>query len=408
MRTGGVGQGFRQQQRPDDAVVVVSPPGHSSQTVAPSDGKRPRLDGAQQMRTSLHPLPPSFHSHQGESDTHPQRPFLQQFVPECALGRGTFGIVYKAVALDTGREVAIKSIKSAGAQREIKALQWLRGSPNVVMLLGTFQSDAETVNLVFELLPDTLQRIIKHHKHMLGNVMELSYARLYAYQLLRGLASLRRHGVIHRDIKPANLLIDPGTLVLKVCDFGSAKTRAVDEPHQPYMCSRYYRAPELILSAVNYTEAVDIWSAGCVLAEMLIGQPVFPGKDGVDQFGRIIEVLGTPSVSDIQAMNPHYDAAVCFQPCIEALPWGKVLGPGATPEAADLTGALLRFDPSARPRPLDALGSEFFDGLRRDAAAQLDEALYVLTALSQEEVSGCPDALLERLGIRRPRSPIGN
>merc|ERR1712176_1341237 len=95
--------------------------------------------------------------------------------------------------------------------------------------------------------------------------------------------------------------------------------------NQPYVCSRYYRAPELILSTPDYGPAVDLWSAGCVFAEMLIGQPLFTGKDGVDQFGHIMQVLGTPTPADIHAMNPQYDASVCFEQRVKPLPWDIVL-----------------------------------------------------------------------------------
>jgi serine/threonine protein kinase len=89
-------------------------------------------------------------------------------------------------------------------------------------------------------------------------------------------------GICHRDIKPQNLLVDPQTHSLKVCDFGSAKRLVRGEINVSYICSRYYRAPELIFGATEYTNAIDVWSVGCVMAEMLLGQPLFPGDSGVD------------------------------------------------------------------------------------------------------------------------------
>jgi len=90
-------------------------------------------------------------------------------------------------------------------------------------------------------------------------------------------------------------LIDPAAHILKLCDFGSAKRVLKGEVNVSYICSRYYRAPELIFGATDYTNAIDVWSAGCVIAELLLGQPLFPGESGVDQLVEIIKVLGTPT-----------------------------------------------------------------------------------------------------------------
>lgn len=94
--------------------------------------------------------------------------------------------------------------------------------------------------------------------------------------------------------------------MLKLCDFGSAKVLVRDEPNISYICSRYYRAPELIFGATDYTPAIDVWSAGCVMAELMLGSPLFPGESCVDQLVEIIKVLGTPTKEEIEAMNPRY------------------------------------------------------------------------------------------------------
>ncbi|CAE8688841.1 unnamed protein product, partial [Polarella glacialis] len=207
-------------------------------------------------------------------------------------------------------------------------------------------------------------------------------------------ACLTRHRVVHRDIKPANLLVDPASHTLKVCDFGTSKFLDGAEAQQPYVCSRYYRAPELILSVPECTFAVDMWSAGCVLAEMLLGLPLFPGKDGVDQLHQIFEILGTPNPGELHAMNPQYDAAVGFGPPIEALPWGTVLGPlRSSPEVNSLLGQILQYDPSGRPQPMEAMAAAMFDELRRKAP-ELDPAFFNFT---QEELEFCPPGFGQRL-----------
>ncbi len=169
-------------------------------------------------------------------------------------------------------------------------------------------------------------------------------------------------GICHRDIKPQNLLLDPESAVLKLCDFGSAKQLVKGELNVSYICSRYYRAPELIFGATDYTCQIDIWSAGCVLAELLLGQPIFPGDSGVDQLVEIIKVLGTPTREQIRQMNPNYQE---FKfPQIRAHPWNKVFRPRTPPEAIHLAGKLLEYTPSARITPLEACSHSFFDELR--------------------------------------------
>lgn len=143
------------------------------------------------------------------------------------------------------------------------------------------------------------------------------------YQLFRSLAYIHSLGICHRDIKPQNLLLDPKTGVLKLCDFGSAKHLVRGEPNVSYICSRYYRAPELIFGAIDYTTKIDVWSAGCVVAELLLGQPIFPGDSGVDQLVEIIKVLGTPTREQIREMNPNYTE---FKfPQIKSHPWMKYM-----------------------------------------------------------------------------------
>ena len=154
--------------------------------------------------------------------------------------------------------------------------------------------------------------------------MPILEIKIYIYQLFRSLAYIHSQGICHRDIKPQNLLLDPNTGVLKLCDFGSAKILVENEPNVSYICSRYYRAPELIFGATNYTtkigeshlnnrsqslandKAADVWSTGCVMAELMLGQPLFPGESGIDQLVEIIKVLGTPTREQIRTMNPNY------------------------------------------------------------------------------------------------------
>ncbi|KAG7257946.1 hypothetical protein CRUP_014690 [Coryphaenoides rupestris] len=180
------------------------------------------------------------------------------------------------------------------------------------------------------------------------NIVRLRYFfyssgdKLYMHQLFRSLAYIHSFGICHRDIKPQNLLLDPETAVLKLCDFGSAL-------HFFYI---------LHFSSVS----ADVWSAGCVLAELLLGQPIFPGDSGVDQLVEIIKVLGTPTREQIREMNPNYTE---FKfPQIKAHPWTKVFRPRTPPEAIALCSRLLEYTPTARLTPLEACAHSFFDELR--------------------------------------------
>jgi len=298
------------------------------------------------------------------------------------LGKGSYGVVYQAQVLETGEIVAVKSIRMTEKDREIQILKELDGHPNIVCLKGAFLSPdvqgAQKLNLVLEFLSDTLHRIIKHC-NVLGRTLDMYYVKLYLYQLLRGLAYVHGHAIMHCDIKPQNLLMHGKTHTLKLCDFGTAKRPVFGEQMRPYVCSRYYRAPELVLGCTNYTTAIDLWSAGCVFGEMVLGQPMFTGKDGIDQLVEIMKVLGTPRSQELRAMNPNYPDHV-FSPTLPPLQWDRVFRGWTSEDANVLAGQLLRYEPLKRQPPLHCLLSPFFDVLRaRDTGQpwqQLQDQLF--------------------------------
>ena len=226
------------------------------------------------------------------------------------VGNGSFGVVFQATQLETGDTVAIKKVlqDKRFKNRELQIMKMM-DHVNVVRLKHCFYSTNDAregyLNLVLEFVPDTVHRIGKHYSKSAQRVPSL-YVKLYTYQMARALANIHKSGVCHRDIKPQNLLVDTTTHQLKLCDFGSAKVLRPDEPNISYICSRYYRAPELIFGATQYTTAIDMWSLGCVMAELILGSPLFPGESGVDQLVEIIKVLGTPTREQIRDMNPSY------------------------------------------------------------------------------------------------------
>lgn len=283
------------------------------------------------------------------------------------IGNGSFGVVYQAKLVESSELVAIKKVlqDKRFKNRELQIMRKL-DHPNIVKLRYFFYSSGDKkdevyLNLVLEFVPETVYRVARHYSKNKQTLAPL-LIKVYMYQLLRSLAYIHSQGVCHRDIKPQNLLLDPDTGILKLCDFGSAKNLVRGEPNVSYICSRYYRAPELIFGATDYTSQIDVWSAGCVVAELLLGQPIFPGDSGVDQLVEIIKVLGTPTREQIREMNPNYQE---FKfPQIKAHPWSKVFRPRTSSDAIDLISQLLEYTPSKRLSAIDACTHAYFDELR--------------------------------------------
>lgn len=284
------------------------------------------------------------------------------------IGSGSFGVVYQATIAETGEVVAIKKVyqDKRYKNRELQILKELN-HPNVINLRHYFYTEGEKqdeiyLNCVMDYVPDTLSRIIRHY-HKAKTSMPMLIVKLYSYQMLRSLSHIHTLGICHRDIKPQNVLVNSNNYNLKMCDFGSAKRLVKGEPNIAYICSRYYRAPELIFGATDYTPAIDVWSTGCVIAELILGQPIFPGESASDQLVEIIKILGTPTKAQILEMNPEYNE---FRfPIIKPYPWQKVFrNKIVNDEFIDFLSKLLAYEPNIRLKPLKSLLHPFFDELR--------------------------------------------
>ncbi|GAA5886165.1 hypothetical protein JCM6882_004285 [Rhodosporidiobolus microsporus] len=323
------------------------------------------------------------------------------------VGNGSFGVVFQAKLApgslgpdnEGDDDVAIKKVlqDKRFKNRELQIMRLVK-HPNVVNLRAFFYSNGDKpkkdevyLNLVLEYVPETVYRASRHYAK-LKQTMPMAYIKLYMYQLLRSLAYIHSVGICHRDIKPQNLLLNPPNGVLKLCDFGSAKILVPGEPNVSYICSRYYRAPELIFGATNYTTNIDVWSAGCVMAELMLGQPLFPGESGIDQLVEIIKVLGTPTREQIKTMNPNYMEHKF--PQIKPHPFVKVFRPRTPPEAIDLISKLLEYTPSARLTAIEAMTHPFFDDLKQaDAKMPTGKDLPPLFDFNKEELSVRPDLI---------------
>jgi serine/threonine protein kinase len=223
------------------------------------------------------------------------------------IGAGAYGMVCSALDRPSRKQVAIKKISSAFSLvqvakrtlREIKLLKHFHAHKNVISILTIQQppsnmAEFRDLYVVMELQECDLHRII-HSQQALSE----EHARYFLYQLLCGLKYIHSANVLHRDIKPGNLLIN-GDCSLRIGDFGMARHMATTpEQHRgfmtEYVATRWYRAPEVLLSFQRYTQAIDVWSAGCIFAEMLGRRYLFPGKDYLHQFSLILALLGTPS-----------------------------------------------------------------------------------------------------------------
>jgi glycogen synthase kinase 3 beta len=321
---------------------------------------------------------------------------------ERVLGSGSFGVVYQAQVVETGETVAIKKVlqDQRYKNRDLQIMQQLK-HPHVVELKHAFYTPGEKagenfLNVVMEFCPDTVYRVLKHYNKMqqkVPNVMVM----LLSYQLCRACAYIHAVGICHRDIKPQNLLVTDHQTTLKLCDFGSAKKFVKGEPNVAYICSRYYRAPELIFGATDYSTVIDIWSAACVSAELMLGQPLFPGESSVDQLVEIIKVLGTPSKEELKAMNPNYTE---FKfPQIKAHPWSKVFRSRSVPQnAIDFVAYLLQYDPKLRPSGLQSCAHSFFDEIRNpNFSISYDKPLPDCFNFSREELSVMESSLRKKL-----------
>ncbi|XP_007248785.3 mitogen-activated protein kinase 7 [Astyanax mexicanus] len=283
------------------------------------------------------------------------------------IGTGAYGVVSSARRRDNGQQVAIKKIPNAfevvtNAKRTLRELKILKHfkHDNIIAIKDILQpavphSAFKSVYVVLDLMESDLHQIIHSRQPLTPE-----HTRYFLYQLLRGLKYIHSANVIHRDLKPSNLLVNENC-ELKIGDFGMARGLSAAHPDESrsfmteYVATRWYRAPELMLSLHHYSLAIDLWSVGCIFAEMLGRKQLFPGKHYVHQLQLILSVLGTPPESIIRAIGAdRVRSFVQSLPSRAAVPLSR-LYPQAEPAALDLLAAMLRFDPRERISVCQAL-----------------------------------------------------
>lgn len=288
-------------------------------------------------------------------------PIRQKYKIGNKLGEGTYGVVWLAEDLVTHESVALKKIRleteeegvPSTALREISLLKEVSSHPNVVTLREVLHTPTK-LYLVFDFVDHDLKR----HMELNSNYLPPIVVKRFLFQLIRGIAHCHSRRILHRDLKPQNLLIGKdGTLI--IADFGLA--RAVGIPIRAYtheVITLWYRAPEILLGSKVYSSPVDVWSMGCIFAEMAMGEPLFRGDSEIDQIYRIFRTLGTPRNSvwagveqlpDYNASFPHFPARNLSH-AVPQLPH----------DGLDLLGKMLKYEPGQRITAKEALRHPYF------------------------------------------------
>ncbi|CAO3611471.1 unnamed protein product [Cunninghamella blakesleeana] len=283
----------------------------------------------------------------------------KKYRKDAKIGEGTYAVVYRGTQASTGRKIAIKKIKMGQfkdglhltAIREVKYLQELR-HPNIIELIDVF-SHKTNLNLVLEFLDSDLEQLIKN-KSVLFMPADI---KAWMLMMLRGLDHCHCHFILHRDMKPNNLLLTENG-VLKIADFGLA--RDWGDPSKQMtsqVVTRWYRSPELLFGAKEYSYAIDIWAVGCIFAELMLRTPLVAGDSDMDQLTKIFHALGTPTENDWPGLTtlPDYIQFKHFP----KVPLHQYLT-AASDDAISLLEKMIVFDPNQRWTAEECLNHSYF------------------------------------------------
>ena len=286
-------------------------------------------------------------------------------------GEGTFSEVLKAQNIKDSKYHAIKcmknhfeSIDQVNNLREIQALRRLSPHPHIVKLEEVlYDQPSGRLALVFELMDANLYEIIRGRRHYLKPAL----IRSFMYQLMKAMDHMHNKGIFHRDIKPENILVDNST-DLKLADFGSCRGIYSKQPFTEYISTRWYRAPECLLTDGYYGAEMDMWGIGCVFFEITSLYPLFPGSNELDQIHRIHKILGTPSKEVLEVFKRKGAAHLDFNFAKEDGTNIPKLIPHASAECVDLMCKMLAYEPSKRITARQALQHAYFRELREKDA----------------------------------------
>mmetsp|Transcript_16032 Transcript_16032/g.50244 ORF Transcript_16032/g.50244 Transcript_16032/m.50244 type:complete len:391 (-) Transcript_16032:119-1291(-) len=288
------------------------------------------------------------------------------------VGSGAYGCVASFKDRKRNEKIAVKKITNAFGDlvdgkrilREVKLLRQL-DHDNIIRILDMYppkSPDFEDIYIVTDLMETDLHRVI-YSKQPLTE----EHHQYFVHQILRGLIYLHSASVVHRDLKPSNLLVNKNC-DLKICDFGLARVLTTSEEDNlgrtDYVVTRWYRAPEVVLLASEYTVSIDVWAVGCILCELIARKPIFAGKDHLDQIKKIVGVLGTPTEEELHWLPRNGSARAFLKKCPAApkATWSR-LYPSASEAATEVMAAMLRFDPTQRITVQDAMRCRYFESL---------------------------------------------
>ncbi|OWM66448.1 mitogen-activated protein kinase 7-like [Punica granatum] len=285
-----------------------------------------------------------------------------KYEPIKPLGAGAYGVVCSAHDQETKKKVAIKKISNVfedqtTAVRTLREMMILRQIKhfNVIplkdVMLPAPKAQFKDVYLVFELMDTDLDRVIES-----GLPLSANHVKYFLFQILCGLRHIHSANILHQDLKPSNILVNADGH-LKIGDFGLARTTAQDDSQvmTGYVATRWYRAPEVLLASRNYGQPIDVWSTGCIFAEILGRKPIFPGTSSLNQLQHIINVLGTPKAANLEFIqNKKTRNYIQSLPCTSGTPLSSLF-PQADPLGLDLLEKMLAFNPKKRITAAQAL-----------------------------------------------------
>ena len=291
------------------------------------------------------------------------------------IGLGAYGVVCSCYDKKENRNVAIKKVGNAfedlvDAKRIVREIKLLRyfDHDNIVSLYDIPKPPSRTgfndIYIISDLMETDLHRVIYSRQDLTDD-----HIQYFIYQILRGVLYMHSANIIHRDLKPANILANKNC-DLKICDLGLGRGEVRDEEDEEkkvelteYVITRWYRAPEVILCPSEYSKAVDIWSIGCIFAELLGRQPLFPGDHYLDQIQKIISVLGTPKNDDLEFITKIEAKDFLMKLVKRTKQTWSSLFPNANPVALDLLGKMLTFNPKKRYTVDQCISHPYFEGL---------------------------------------------
>lgn len=290
-----------------------------------------------------------------------ERHLLRKFEICQRLGKGAYGIVWKAIDKKTRQVVALKKCFDAfrnatDAQRtyrEIMYLQALAGHDNIIRLQHVIKAENDRdIYLTFDHMETDLHAVIR------AGILEDIHRKYIIYQLLKALRFLHSVDLLHRDIKPSNILLNADCHI-KLCDFGLCRSLHESEGPNPvltdYVATRWYRAPEILLGCSKYTKGVDIWATGCILGEMSNRRPVFPGTSTLNQLEKIMEMTGVPTAEDVASVRSPHASTLIESIVLTTQRTLPEMFPNMSPDARDLLASMFHFNATKRCTADDAL-----------------------------------------------------